>query len=159
VNFGQRSFDLLLGVLVLPQEIAWDWTGDWFFMPIDQLFAIFACALLAGLTVFQVALIAGAPLGRLAWGGQHRVLPAKLRIGSALSIAVYALFAYAALAKAGFVLPLVSESFTSITVWVMTAYFALGVLMNGISRSKPERLVMTPTTLALAATYLVLALH
>ena len=128
-------------------------------MAIDQLFAIFACALLAGLTIFQAALIGGAPLGRMAWGGQHRVLPAKLRIGSALSIAVYALFAYAALAKAGLVLPLVSEAFTSITVWVMTAYFALGVVMNGISRSKPERLVMTPTALALAATYLVLALH
>ena len=128
-------------------------------MAIDQLFAIFACAILAGLTIFQAALIGGAPLGRMAWGGQHRVLPAKLRIGSALSIGLYALFAYAALAKAGFVPPLISEAFTSITVWVMTAYFVLGVLMNGISRSKPERFIMTPTTLALAASYLVLALH
>ena len=128
-------------------------------MPLDQLFATLACALLAGLTIFQGALIAGAPLGRAAWGGQHRVLPAKLRIGSALSIAVYALFAYAALAKAGLVPLLVNESFTAVTIWVMTAYFVLGVFMNGISRSKPERLIMTPTTLALAALYLVLALH
>ncbi|MCB5275896.1 hypothetical protein BJG92_03450 [Arthrobacter sp. SO5] len=128
-------------------------------MPFDQLFAILACALLAGLAVFQVVLIAGAPLGRAAWGGQHRVLPAKLRIGSAVSIAVYALFAYAALAKAGLVPVLVSESFTAITMWVMTAYFVLGVLMNGISRSKPERLIMTPTTIALAAMYLILAFH
>ncbi len=128
-------------------------------MPLDQLSALLACALLAGLAIFQGALIAGAPLGRMAWGGQHRVLPANLRIGSAISIAVYALFAYAALAKAGLVPPLVSESFTAITVWVTAAYFVLGVLMNGISRSKPERLAMTPTTLALAALYLVLALH
>ncbi|MEC5190224.1 MULTISPECIES: hypothetical protein [unclassified Arthrobacter] len=128
-------------------------------MPLDQLFAILACALLAGLAVFQVVLIAGAPLGRAAWGGQHRVLPAKLRIGSAVSIAVYALFAYAALAKVGLVPVLVSESFTAITMWVMTAYFVLGVLMNGISRSKPERLIMTPTTFALAALYLILAFH
>ncbi|MET3922726.1 hypothetical protein [Arthrobacter sp. UYEF20] len=128
-------------------------------MPLDQLSAMLACALLAGLTSFQGALIAGAPLGRMAWGGQHRVLPAKLRIGSALSISGYALFAYAALAKAGLVPPLVSESFTAITVWVMTAYFVLGVLMNGISRSKPERLIMTPTTLVLTALYLALALQ
>lgn len=128
-------------------------------MPLDQLFAILACSLLAGLTIFQAALIGGAPLGRMAWGGQHRVLPAKLRIGSAVSIGVYALFAYTALAKAVVVPALVSESFTAITMWVMTAYFVLGVLMNGISRSKPERLIMTPTTLALAALYLVLALH
>ncbi|MET4097034.1 hypothetical protein [Arthrobacter sp. UYCu712] len=128
-------------------------------MPLDQLSALLACALLAALTIFQSALIAGAPLGKMAWGGQHRVIPAKLRIGSALSIAVYALFAYAALAKAGIVPPLLSESFTAITAWVMTAYFVLGVVMNGISRSKPERLIMTPTTLALAALYLVLALQ
>jgi hypothetical protein len=128
-------------------------------MPLDQLSALLACALLAGLTIFQGALIAGAPLGRMAWGGQHHVLPAKLRIGSAVSIAVYALFAYAALAKADLVPPLVSGTFTAITMWVMTAYFALGVVMNGISRSKPERLIMTPTALALAVLYLVLALH
>jgi hypothetical protein len=128
-------------------------------MPLYQLSAILACSLLAGLAVFQGALIAGAPLGRLAWGGQHPVLSANLRIGSAVSIGLYALFAYAALAKAGLVPPLISESFTSVTMWVMTAYFALGVLMNGISRSKPERLVMTPFTAALAALYLVLALQ
>ncbi len=127
-------------------------------MTLDQLFALLACALLAGLAIFQGALIGGAPLGRMAWGGQHRILPAKLRIGSGVAIAVYALLAYAALAKADLVPPLVNESFTSITMWVMTAYFALGVLMNGVSRSKPERLVMTPATLILAGLYLALSL-
>jgi hypothetical protein len=128
-------------------------------MSLEQLSAILACGLLAALAIFQGMLIAGAPLGRMAWGGQHLVLPARLRIGSAVSIAVYAVFAYAALAKAGLVPPLVSETFTSISVWVLTAYFALGVVMNGISRSKPERLIMTPTALVLAALYLVLSLH
>jgi hypothetical protein len=66
-------------------------------------------------------------------------------------------FGYAAAAKAGLVLPLVNESVTSISIWVLTAYFALGVVMNGISRSKPERLVMTPIALVLAALYLILA--
>ncbi|MET3810702.1 hypothetical protein [Arthrobacter sp. UYEF3] len=127
-------------------------------MPFDQISATIACALLAALAIFQVSLIAGAPLGGMAWGGQHRVLPAKLRIASGISIAVYALFAYAALARADLVTPLISTTFTSITVWVLTAYFALGVLMNGISRSKPERLVMAPTALVLAGLYLVLAL-
>jgi hypothetical protein len=128
-------------------------------MPLDQLSAILACALLAGLAVFQGALIAGAPLGKMVWGGQQRILPANLRIGSAVSIGLYAFFAYAALAKAGVAPPLMGESFTSVTMWVMTAYFALGVLMNGISRSKPQRLVMTPIAASLAALYLVLALQ
>ncbi|MDI3243415.1 hypothetical protein QK292_17940 [Arthrobacter sp. AL08] len=128
-------------------------------MPLNQLFAILASALLVALSIFQGALIAGAPLGKDSWGGQHRVLPPKLRIGSAISIAVYPLFAYAALAKSGLVPPLVSEYFTAVTMWVLTAYFVLGVFMNGVSRSKPERLIMTPASLALSAVYLVLALH
>ncbi|MBT2552704.1 hypothetical protein J7I89_06665 [Arthrobacter sp. ISL-5] len=123
----------------------------------DQLAALAACTVLAVLAVFQGALIGGAPLGRFAWGGQHDVLPARLRAGSALSIVLYALFGYAALAKAGMVPLLGSEPVTSIFMWVLTAYFALGVIMNGISRSKPERLVMTPTALLLTVLYLILA--
>ena len=128
-------------------------------MQLAQLAAITACVLLAALTVFQAALIAGAPLGRFAWGGQHNVLPAKLRIGSGTSVILYVLFAYVALAKAGMAGPLVNHGFTDVFSWVLTAYFALGIVMNGISRSKPERLVMTPTVAVLTALYLVLSLH
>jgi hypothetical protein len=127
---------------------------DGFFVQLDQLSAILACAILAGLTVFQGALIGGAPLGRMAWGGHHEVLSARLRIGSAVSIALYA-----ALAKAGLAPPFVSETFTSISMWVLTGYFSLGIVLNLISRSKPERLIMTPTVLVLATLYLVLALN
>jgi hypothetical protein len=120
--------------------------------------ALAACVILAGLAIFQAALIGGAGFGRLAWGGQHDVLPARLRIGSAVSIVLYALFGYAALARAGMMPPLGNGSATSVIVWVLTGYFALGVIMNAISRSKPERLVMTPVALVLAVLYLVLAL-
>ena len=43
------------------------------------------CVLLGGLAVFQALLALGAPLGAFAWGGQHRVLPTRLRVGSAVS--------------------------------------------------------------------------
>jgi hypothetical protein len=52
---------------------------------------------------------------------------------------------------------LANEAVTSVVTWVLAGYFALGVLMNAISRSKPERAVMTPVALVLAAAYLVLA--
>lgn len=127
-------------------------------MTLDQFAAVAACVILAGLAAFQGALVGGAPWGRLAWGGQHEVLPSGLKIGSALSIVLYAVFGYAAAAKAGLVLPLVNMSVTSVAVWVLTVYFAVGVIMNGVSRSKPERLVMTPTAVVLTALYLVLAI-
>lgn len=120
--------------------------------------AIFATVILGALAVFQAALIAGAPLGHLAWGGRHKVLPPNLRIGSAVSIVLYALFAYIALARAGLSAPLISGTFTDVAAWVLTAYFAVGVVMNGISRSRPERFTMTPVALVLAALYLVLSL-
>jgi hypothetical protein len=72
-------------------------TGKGLSVALDQLLALLACALLAALAVFQDSLIAGAPFGHLAWGGQHRILPAKLKTGSAVSIALYTLFAYTAL--------------------------------------------------------------
>ena len=116
-----------------------------------ELAAIMATLILAGLSVFQILLILGAPLGRFAWGGAHTVLPRRLRIASALSIILYVGFALAILSNAGLILPGVVP--TSL-MWVLTGYFALGVVMNAISRSKPERAVMTPVALVLGLLFL-----
>ncbi|WP_311215466.1 MULTISPECIES: hypothetical protein [unclassified Arthrobacter] len=124
----------------------------------EQLYAILACIVLGCLAVFQLALAAGAPIGRFAWGGQHDVLPRKLRIGSIVSILLYALFGYTALAQSGLVPVLVSQPFTAVFMWVLTAYFTVGVAMNAISRSKAERFVMTPVALVLALLFLLLSL-
>ena len=62
--------------------------------------AVALCVLLGALALFQLALILGAPVGRFAWGGQYRVLPAKLRIGSAVAIVIYALIGALALDRA-----------------------------------------------------------
>lgn len=40
----------------------------------------------------------------------------------------------------------------------MTGYFVVGTVMNALSRSRPERTVMTPTAATLAALALVVAL-
>ena len=118
--------------------------------------AVVALVLLAALAVFQGLLVAGAPLGRFAWGGQHEVLPTNLRIGSVVSIALYAAFAVLILQAAG-ALSLLPEGFVGVAIWVLTGYLALGIAMNAISRSRPERLVMTPVVALLAGACLVLA--
>ncbi len=126
-------------------------------MPAVITVAVVGVALLASLAVFQVALICGAPLGRFAWGGQHVVLPPRLRVGSVVSVVLYALFAVLILQGAGAV-DLLPEGLAGVGLWVLTGYLALGVALNAISRSRPERLVMTPVALALLAVCLVLAL-
>jgi len=119
--------------------------------------AVLGVALLVALSVFQATLVAGAPLGRFAWGGQHVVLPRNLRIGSAVSVVLYAFFAVLFLQAAG-AFEVLPQGFLDVAIWVLTGYLALGIVMNAVSRSRPERLVMTPTVLVLAAVSLALAL-
>uniref|UniRef100_UPI002630A785 hypothetical protein n=1 Tax=uncultured Nocardioides sp. TaxID=198441 RepID=UPI002630A785 len=65
--------------------------------------ALAASALLAALAGLQVAAALGARVGHLVWGGQHRVLPTVLRVGSAVSVVAYALMAVLLLARADLV--------------------------------------------------------
>ncbi len=122
-----------------------------------QAAAVVATAVLAALAVMQVGLAAGRPWGRLAWGGRHEVLPTRLRIGSAVSIPLYALFAAVVLTAAD-LLAVPPRAVADVGIWVLTGYFVLGVVVNGISRSRPERAVMTPTSLLLAVCCLAVAL-
>ena len=119
---------------------------------------LLGCLILGALAVFQALLVAGRPLGRFAWGGQHVVLPPGLRVGSAVSIVVYGAFAVLVLCAAD-ALDVLPESFVGVAIWVLTGYFALGIGLNAISRSRSERLVMTPVVLVLAVVCLVLALQ
>ncbi|ALJ21739.1 hypothetical protein [Microbacterium sp. No. 7] len=116
-----------------------------------------ALVLLAALAALQVLVALGLPLGRFVWGGRHRVLPTGLRIGSAVSVVLYAAMAALLLSRAG-VIPGGDSPFVRVATWVLFGYFALGILMNAISRSRPERLTMTPVTIVLAAATLVVAL-
>ena len=119
--------------------------------------AVLGTVLLGALAVLQVLLAAGAPWGRLAWGGQHVVLPRRLRIGSATSVVLYVAIALVLLQRADAV-SVLPHGLVGVLIWVLTGYFALGVVMNAVSRSRPERLVMTPVALALAGSCLLLAL-
>ncbi len=113
-----------------------------------------ACAVLLGLGVFQILLVGGAPLGHFAWGGQHLVLPWPLRIGSAVSLLLYTGFALVIL-DAAEVISILPERHSTILIWMTAGYFLLGVGVNLISPSLPERLIMTP----IAALLAVLTVH
>ena len=119
--------------------------------------AIALTVILALLAVFQLALVLGAPLGRFAWGGTHRVLPARLRVGSAVSIVIYAVIAVLALDRVG-AIDLVPDVVSTVGMWIVFAYFVLGIPLNAISRSRAERYTMTPVVAVLAVLSLIVAL-
>ncbi|PZU39909.1 MAG: hypothetical protein DI573_05705 [Microbacterium sp.] len=123
-----------------------------------MLAAVALCLVLFALALFQLALILGAPLGEFAWGGADRVLPPGKRIGSAVSILVYALIGWIVLARAGAVPAPVPDAALVVAAWVVTGYFVLGILMNAVSRSRKERFTMTPVVALLAVLSLIVAL-
>ena len=120
-------------------------------------FALALTVVLLALAVFQLALVVGAPLGRFAWGGAHRVLPARLRVGSAVSIFIYALIDVIAWDRVG-AIDVFPEPFSEVAMWVIFGYFVLGILMNAISRSKPERYLMVPVSIVLAVLSFLIAM-
>ncbi len=115
-----------------------------------------ALVLLAALAVLQVLVALGLPLGHFVWGGQHKILPTGLRIGSAVSVVVYAGMAALLLSRAGVIAG--DGTFVRVATWSLFGYFVLGILMNAISRSEPERFTMTSVTLVLALATLTIAL-
>jgi hypothetical protein len=114
-----------------------------------------AVVVLAALAVLQVLVASGRPLGRFVWGGQHDVLPRRLRVGSAVSLLVYAAIAVVLLWRSTAAPPVPGA--LTVTVWVLAGYFALGVALNAVSRSRSERLVMTPVCVVLTACSVVVA--
>ncbi|MBD8022960.1 hypothetical protein [Microbacterium gallinarum] len=120
-------------------------------------FAFLFTLVLALLAVFQLALVLGAPWGHFAWGGKDRVLPARKRIGSVLSILIYAFMAVVAWDRVG-AISVFPDLFSQIAMWVIFAYSVLGILMNAISRSKPERYTMVPVAIVLSVLSFLIAM-
>lgn len=123
-----------------------------------ELIAYLTCFIFLALSLFQIALAFGAPLGHFAWGGAHKVLPAKLRIGSMVSVILYGIFSIFMLDKVGLINIMANEAIVTTGMWAITAYLGLGIIMNAISRSKSERLTMTPVVLVLALLFLAASL-
>jgi len=112
----------------------------------------------AGLIVFQLLLVFGLPLGYMAWGGKYKRLPPILRLGSLLSAALLLFGILCVLERAGIVYVLNWPSGVSIVAWLLTILFGLSTLANYKSKSKMERVVMTPLALLLCCLCFIVAL-
>ncbi|MEM1079060.1 MAG: hypothetical protein AAGI09_11070 [Pseudomonadota bacterium] len=96
---------------------------------------------------FQIALIAGAPWGRLTQGGQHPgALPASGRIAALVSIFILLGMAGGVLSAAG-----LWPQWPRWSSWVALAIQGLVTLVNWITPSKPERMLWGPVESGLLA--------
>jgi peptidoglycan/LPS O-acetylase OafA/YrhL len=107
----------------------------------------------AALAAFQVALVAGAPLGHAAWGGAHAHLTTNQRIGSAAAVAIYVAAIFVVRGRAAGR----AKRRYRWTTWALGPLLGLGAVANFASDSSWENYLLAPIAVVLAALCLVLA--
>jgi hypothetical protein len=121
--------------------------------------AVLAAAGFLVIAAFQAALALGAPLGHAAWGGKQTRLPTRLRVGSAVAVAVWTLAALFVLGRAGSEFSPFPDIVERWGTWILVGLLPIGALMNVASSSPWERHLWGPLALLLAALTLVVALN
>ena len=114
------------------------------------LLSVTTLALLAYLILFQLALAAGAPLGRMAWGGTRRVLPTSLRWSSFVSALILVAGLLIVAEHAGYLTLLGQPWLVSGGLITLALLFALSTVANLLSSSRVERYTGVPVALLLA---------
>ena len=107
----------------------------------------------SAMLAFQVALAAGAPLGHAAWGGTHAHLSTAQRVGSAISVAFYALAILVVRRRAA---GRTERRYRWATLGLV-GILGLSALINAASGSPWERYLLAPIALALAVLCAVVA--
>ena len=121
--------------------------------------AIIVVALFIGLSIFQILLAAGKPLGQFAFGGKYpEVLPKNLRIMSLVAVGIFVLGSFSVLVRVGIITIIPDSIVFVIIVWVLAIYLSLNTLMNLASESESEKKFMTPVSLSLAICLFIVAI-
>lgn len=123
------------------------------------MYAIVGAILFSAIALMTILAALGLPVGEFTMGGQHKILPGKLRIAAIVS-AVIQVFAMVILLQAGGFVPLFfSARVTRSICFFFAVYLSMNTVANIISKSKKERYVMTPLSLIAAVCYWVAALQ
>jgi len=120
--------------------------------------AIIAVVIFVVISVIQLLLALGLPLGKLAYGGKYEKLPTNMRIMSFVAIGIFTLGSISVLERAGIITIFNNPIFTLVVVWIMAIYLAFNTLLNAISKSKQEKLIMTPLSLILSICCFIVAI-
>ena len=121
------------------------------------MFSILGAALFGLIATMTVLVACSLPLGEFTMGGQHKILPKKLRVAAVISVAIQ-IFAMIIILQAGGFIPLwFSFKITKYICFFFAAYLSLNTIMNMISKSRKEKYVMTPFSLIAGICFLITA--
>ena len=121
------------------------------------MYAILAAIIFTSLTVLNLLIIFGAPLGEFTMGGKYKILPSEMKIPAIISLCTQ-IFAIIIVLQAGGIINLwFSNNVTRIICYVYSGYLIINTFMNLISKSKKEKYIMTPLSLVSALLFFITA--
>ena len=123
------------------------------------MFSILGAILFGVIATMTVLVACGLPLGEFTMGGQHKILPKKLRVVAVISVAIQIFAMIIILQAGGFISLWLSFKVTKYICFFFAAYLSLNTIMNMISKSRKEKYVMTPLSLIAAICFWITAFH
>ena len=111
----------------------------------------------AGLTLFQLALAAGAPWGEFAMGGAFPgQFPPTMRVAAMIQAALIAGMATVVLARAGIFFTGWMRRVRWL-IWIVVGYGVIGLVLNLITPSAGERALWAPVALVMLVSSVIVA--
>ncbi|WP_083391995.1 hypothetical protein [Bacillus sp. MUM 13] len=121
--------------------------------------AIIGSAAFFAVALLYMLLALGFPFGNLAMGGKHKVMPKKMRAACAFS-ALVQLAAIVFLLKTGDIISAdIPKNMAKGACYFFACYLLINTILNGMSKSKKEKLVMTPLSFLTAMCFFITALN
>ncbi|NOV02266.1 hypothetical protein [Paenibacillus planticolens] len=109
--------------------------------------------------ILYILLAMGLPYGDFAMGGKYKIMPKQMRIACAISVIIQ-LVAIVFILQAGHVISIDALKTVAKQVCYFFAFYLIAnTLMNAISKSKMEKLVMTPVSFLTAICFLFTAMN
>lgn len=115
--------------------------------------AITGSALILVIIILYLLLVLGYPYGEYAMGGQNKVLPPKMKVTAAIAIILQVIILIVLLEAGNILNTGLPSQVVSIAGYIFAAYLSVNIVMNLMSKSRKERMVMTPLSAIAAVCY------
>ncbi|MCL6453740.1 MAG: hypothetical protein K6T78_08990 [Alicyclobacillus sp.] len=105
---------------------------------------------LLGIAILYVLLAFGLPYGEFAMGGKYRIMPKRIRVACVVSVLIQ-IIGILDLLQSGNVISIgFPHGIEKGVCYLFAVYLLLNTVINFLSKSKKERLTMTPLSLLTA---------
>lgn len=113
----------------------------------------------SAVSLFQIALIAGAPWGEYAFGGAHKgKLPVSFRVGSAFTLTLYIGIVGHYLAQVGVLTKFLDAGLNGIANWALVVLNVFSLLANSLTQSQKEKTLWAPVAFVILLASLLVAI-